>query len=272
MDIALADVDEAGMQPVAAEIAALGRRAVCIATDVRKAEAVQNLLDRTLAELGSCALLFNNAGVFHASPLIDTSAAQFQRMIDINLGGVIHGSRIFGNHFVRQREGHIVNTASAAGIFPVPGMSAYSLTKYGVVAFSLQLRWELSPHGVHVTVLCPGTVKTNIVFREGVGFRPDEARKLIEKAPGPEALARKALRAVRKNRPTVYYSADAYILRIMRLLPMWLIDPFGRFIAKTALTLVKDTTVARPSASSEEPALERPSAVSVAPPNPPLVP
>ena len=242
MDVALADVNEPGMQEVASEIRALGRRSLCVPTDVRHASAVEALLQRTLAELGSCAMVFNNAGVFHAASLLETSAEQYQRIIDINIGGVVHGSRIFGAHFARQGYGHIVNTGSAAGIFPIPGMSAYTLTKYGIIGYSLQLRWELAAHGVGVTVLCPGTVKTDIGLREGVGFRPDALEKLMRGAPGAPRLARKALRAIRRNRPLVYYGAEAHVLNFMRLLPLWLIDPLGKYFARIGLDIVRDAT------------------------------
>ncbi|MDD9939944.1 MAG: SDR family NAD(P)-dependent oxidoreductase [Myxococcales bacterium] len=255
MDVALADVDEPGMAETASEVAKLGRRALCIPTDVRKAGAVQALLDRTLAELNGCHLMVNNAGVFSAVPLVETTAAQYQRSIDINIGGVVHGSRIFGAHFAQQGQGHLVNTASAAGLFPVPGMSAYSLTKYAVVGYTLQLRWELASRGVGVTVLCPGTVKTDIVLREGVGFKPEEARKLIRDAPGPERLARKTLRAVRRNRPMVRYGPDAYAMSLMQFLPLWLIDPLGKLLARTALKVVETTTLR--SGSSDVPKLQQ---------------
>lgn len=242
MDLALADIDHARMEEVAAQISALGRRCICVPTDVRNADAMQALLDRTLAELGSCHLMFNNAGVFNATPLLETSAAQFQRVIDINIAGVVHGSRIFAAHFVRQGEGHVINTASAAGLFPVPGMSGYSLSKFAVVGFSLQLRWELAAHGVGVTVLCPGTVKTDILTREGVGFKPDEAEKMIKDAPNPEGLAQKTLRAVRRDQALVRYGFDAYAMSLLRLLPLWVIDPLGRLLGRTALQVVAHST------------------------------
>jgi short-subunit dehydrogenase len=250
MHVALADLNETGMREVASEIETLGRRALCVPTDVRNAGAIQALLDRTLAELGSCALMINNAGVFHAAPLVETSAAQYQRVIDINIGGVVNGSRIFAAHFVRQRQGHIVNTASAAGLLPMPGMSAYSLTKFAVVGYSLQLRWELAAHGVGVTVLCPGTVKTDIALREGVGFKPDAVEKLMQGAPGPQNLARKALRAVRRNRPLIRYGPEAYVMAVFQLLPLWLLDPLGKFVARKALEIVK-TTALLPGPSEE---------------------
>lgn len=253
MDLALADLHEPGMREVAREIEALGRRSLCVPTDVRQGESLQTLLDRTLAELGRCDVIFNNAGVFHAAPLLDTTAHNYQRVIDINIGGVVNGSRIFGAHFARQGHGHIVNTASAAGLFPVPGMSAYSLTKFAIVGYSLQLRWEIAPANVGVTVVCPGTVKTDIAVREGVGFKHEEAAKMMKDAPGPERLARKVLRAIRRDQPLVRYGADAYVISVLRLLPMWLIDPLGRFLARTALQLVKTTSIGPGGAEDPQP-------------------
>lgn len=250
MDLALADLDAARMEPVASQVSALGRRCVCVPTDVRSADALQALLDRTLVELGGCHVMFNNAGVFNATPLVETSSLQFQRVIDINIAGVVHGSRIFAEHFVRQGHGHLVNTASAAGLFPVPGMSGYSLSKYAVVGFSLQLRWELAAHGVGVSVLCPGTVKTDILTREGVGFKLDEAEKMIKDAPSPEGLAKKALRAVRRDQALVRYGFDAYAMSLLRLLPLWLIDPLGRLLGRTALKVV-DQSTQKPSAPDD---------------------
>lgn len=253
MDVALADVDEVGMRAVADQIRSLGRRSICVRTDVRSADAMQSLLERTLAELGSCHVMINNAGVFCAVPLLDTSAAQFQRVVDINIVGVLHGSRVFAKHFASQGEGHIVNTASAAGLFPVPGMSAYSLSKFAVVAFSLQLRWEIAPQGVGVTVLCPGTVNTPIVTREGVGFKPEEAHKLIKDAPRPEGLAKKALRGIRRNSPIVRYGAEAYAISFLGMLPIWLADPLGKMLARTALSVLQTTTLMPPPADSVTP-------------------
>lgn len=238
MDLALADVDEPGMQAVAAELEGLGRRVLCVPTNVTREEELQNLLERTVAELGSCHLMVNNAGVFNASPMLDASDEQWQRVIDINLWGVIRGSRIFGRHFVRQGEGHLVNTASAAGLFPTPGMCSYSTTKYAIVGFTQQLRWELASSGVGVTLLCPGVVKTRISMAPGVGLEHVDMEKALSRAPTPEGLAKKVVRAVKKNRPLVRYGPDSYAFSVLRLLPSWLIDPLGRFMARRAFEVV----------------------------------
>ena len=238
MDLALADVDEPGMRALAAELESLGRRALCVTTDVTRREALENLLDRTLAELGSCHLMVNNAGVFNASPMLNASDEQWQRVIDINLWGVIRGSRIFGKHFVKQGEGHLVNTASAAGLFPTPGMCSYSTTKYAIVGFTQQLRWELAASGVGVTLLCPGVVKTRIAMAPGVGLEHVDMEKAVSRAPLPEGLAKKVVQAVKKNRPLVRYGPDSYVFSWLRLFPSWLIDPLGRFMARRAFEVV----------------------------------
>lgn len=237
--VALADVDEGRLDETARDIEALGRRVCKVVTDVRDLHSVERLLERTLSELGACHLAFNNAGVFHAAPLLEAPASEWERVVNTNLWGVIHGCRVFGAHFVKQREGHIVNTASAAGLFPVPGMSSYSTTKFAIVALSEQLRWELAQDGVGVTVLCPGVVKTDIAKRAGVGLEHVDMDEATKNAPLPEGLARKVVRAVRKNRPMVRYGPDAYLFSLLRLLPLWLIDPLGRFMARTAKTIVR---------------------------------
>jgi NAD(P)-dependent dehydrogenase (short-subunit alcohol dehydrogenase family) len=238
MHVALADVDEAGMARVAAELEALGRRALCVPTDVSQPRAVEQLLARTLSELGSCSLAANNAGVFHAAALLDAPVEQWQRVIDINLWGVIHGCRVFGAHFAAQGHGHILNTGSAAGLFPTPGMSSYSTTKFAVVGLSQQLRWELASRGVGVTVLCPGVVKTGIGKAKGAGLEHIDVDALVARAPSAEGLARKAVRAIRRNRPMVHYGFDSYMAALLRVLPLWLIDPLAKIATRNALASI----------------------------------
>jgi short-subunit dehydrogenase len=159
-------------------------------------------------------------------------------VVGINLWGVIHGSRIFGAHFAAQGEGHIVNTGSAAGLFPAPGMSAYSTTKFAVVGFSQQLRWELAASGVGVTVLCPGVVKTGIGKAAGAGLEHIDVDALVAKSPSPEGLARKVVRAVLRDKPMVRYGLDAYIASFIRLLPLWLIEPIVKLATRNALASI----------------------------------
>lgn len=239
MHMVLADVDEPGLTSLARELHDAGHRALCVKTDVRELAELERLLERTLSEFGHCHLAINNAGVFHAAPLIEAAPRQWQRVIDINLWGVIHGCRVFGRHFVAQREGHIVNTASAAGFFPTPGMSAYSTTKFAVVALSRQLRWELASEGVGVTVLCPGVIKTGIANAPEVGLEHLDMQQVMHRSPGPEGLAKRALRAVQRNKPLVRYGSDSYLFSALGHLPGWLVDPLGKQLAKTTLRVLR---------------------------------
>jgi len=239
MDLALADIAEGALEHVATELRATGRRVLSVPTDVSDPRALERLLARTLTDLGSCHLMCNNAGVFHAAPMLEASEAEWSRVIGVNLWGVVHGCKTFGAHFAAQGEGHLLNTASAAGLFPVPGMSAYSTSKYAVVGFSQQLRWELAPDGVGVTVLCPGVIKTQMARAAGVGLAHVDIDAMIRYAPSPERLARQAVRAVTRNRPMVLYGPEAHAFRLLRLLPAWLVDPFGRYMAREGLKTVR---------------------------------
>ncbi len=251
MHVALADFDPAAAQVTAQSIEALGRRTLCVPTDVRELSQIELLLQQTLSALGGCHLMVNNAGVFHAASMLDSPTEQWRRVLDTNLWGVIHGSRVFGAHFVSQGEGHLINTASAAGLLPMPGMSSYGTSKHAVVAFSQQLRWELASSGVGVTVLCPGVVKTGIYRAPGVGLEHVDMEPMVGRSPPPEGLARKAVRAVRRNRGMVRYGPDAYVLGWLSMLPWWLLDPIGRFMARTARDFLRGNAAATPA--REEP-------------------
>jgi NAD(P)-dependent dehydrogenase (short-subunit alcohol dehydrogenase family) len=239
MHVVVADFDEAGAARVANEVQALGRRALAVHVDVRKLADIERLLQEALAAFGACDVAVNNAGVFHAAALLDTPTEQWQRVIDTNLWGVINGSRVFGAYFAKRGQGHIVNTSSAAGLFPTPGMSAYSTTKFAIVALTLQLRWELASSGVGVTVLCPGTLRTGIAHAPGVGLEHTSIDDIVKKAPLPEDLAPKVVAAIRKNKPMVRFGPDAVFYSIMRLFPMWLVDPIGRFMARQSVVFLK---------------------------------
>jgi NAD(P)-dependent dehydrogenase (short-subunit alcohol dehydrogenase family) len=239
MHVVVADIDPVRIDQVVGEVQGLGRRALGVRTDVRQLSALEALLSETLAAFGSCHVMVNNAGVFHANTLLGAPAEQWQRVIDTNLWGVIHGSRVFGQYFASQRVGHIVNTASAAGLFPAVGMSSYSTTKFAIVGFTQQLRWELAADGVGVTLLCPGVVKTGIANAPGVGLAPDDVTAMTARSPGPEALARKVRRGIQRDKALVRYGADAYLFSFFRLLPQWLLDPLGKFMARTAAKFLR---------------------------------
>ena len=180
--LVLADLDDEALKEVASEIEALGRSALTVETDVAKLESVQNLFDRSLAEMGRVDILMNNAGVHIVGPIENTSIDDWKWIIDINLWGVIYGIKVFLPHMLERGSGHIVNTASVAGL--VGGLDAipYTATKFAVLGISEGLAVALRRRGIGVTAICPGLVGTNIIDSQRVvpsGDGLDQARETL---------------------------------------------------------------------------------------------
>jgi NAD(P)-dependent dehydrogenase (short-subunit alcohol dehydrogenase family) len=219
MDVALADVEAAKVAAVAGAVRERGRRALAARVDVRRAEELDAFAARAFGELGGCHLLCNNAGVLVLGLTHQRSLEDWQWVLSVNLWGTVHGVRAFVPRMIEQGQGgHVVNTASIAGLVPAPANGTYTASKYAVVGFSECLRLDLAPHGIGVSVLCPGPVKTGILKSDR--NRPSElgASKLsredvVAVMQGgdaanqtfiePERAARAVLEAVRRDEPYV---------------------------------------------------------------------
>jgi NAD(P)-dependent dehydrogenase (short-subunit alcohol dehydrogenase family) len=164
MHVALADVDERGLKLIQDQIAALGAKAFFMRVDVSKAAEVDAFAQRCMDELRGVHLVCNNAGVAISGAAWENSLAEWQWILGVNLWGVVHGVRAFAPRLIAQDEGHIVNTASVAGLISPPGMGAYCVSKHAVVALSESLHHDLAERGsrVGVSVLCPAYVPTGI--------------------------------------------------------------------------------------------------------------
>ncbi len=159
MEVVIADIEEPALEATAAELGAVGVR-----TDVSDAASVQELADETLERFGAVHVVCNNAGVGPVGWMADTTLDDWRWLIDVNLWGVIHGVTTFLPILERNADGgHIVNTASLAGLVAYPRLGAYCVTKFGVVALTETLALELAQRdsSVGVTVLVPGLVRTN---------------------------------------------------------------------------------------------------------------
>jgi NAD(P)-dependent dehydrogenase (short-subunit alcohol dehydrogenase family) len=203
MDVALADVDEKGLSSVESEVRSKGVRAFAMRVDVSKAPEVDAFAARALKELKAIHVVCNNAGVSPLGAAWETSVADWQWILGVNLWGVIHGIRAFTPHLVAQNEGHIVNTASVAGLISPPGSGAYNATKHAVVTLSESLYHDLRERNsaVGVSVLCPAYVPTRIT--ESERNRPSDL-PVSEKSP--ETLSREAM--LRKAVSSGKISAD----------------------------------------------------------------
>jgi NAD(P)-dependent dehydrogenase (short-subunit alcohol dehydrogenase family) len=169
MSVALADVDEGALEAAVAELTAAGTKAIGVPTDVSRADDVQALADRTVAELGGVHVVCNNAGVESGGPFSEIAQRTWDWVLGVNLWGVIHGCRIFLPLLRAQGEGHIVNTGSLASFDTgAPTFAPYNTSKFAVLGLSESLERELRAGGepVGVSLLAPAFVRTRMLDSE----------------------------------------------------------------------------------------------------------
>ena len=223
-EVVVSDINEAGVKDTAAQIAARGGVAHAYTLDVADADAVERFAEDVSAAHGVPDIVVNNAGVGQAGLFLDTPREQFDRVLDINFGGVVNCCRSFGRRLVdRGTGGHIVNVASMAAYSPQQSMNAYSTSKAAVFMFGDCLRAELDQAGVGLTTVCPGVIDTNIVHTTrfdvpaGKQAKVEARRAQIEKAfaarrYGPEKVAKAIVSAVKKNKPIRPVTPEAYFV------------------------------------------------------------
>jgi NAD(P)-dependent dehydrogenase (short-subunit alcohol dehydrogenase family) len=216
--VVVADLDAAGMADTVAAVSQVGSRAIAVKTDVSRLGDVQALADRAFGEFGAVHVLCNNAGVALWGGLESATHRDWEWAMGVNLWGVIHGIEAFVPRMIARKEpGHIVNTASMAGLIASQGLGVYNTTKYAVVGLSETLQKDLRGYGIGVSVLCPMGVKTAI--RQSARNRPPELRNAGEREAGgaveligrsldPEHVAERVLRAIHANRLYVITHAE----------------------------------------------------------------
>jgi NAD(P)-dependent dehydrogenase (short-subunit alcohol dehydrogenase family) len=188
MNLVLGDIEDGPLQSAVEELRADGAKVIGVSGDVSKEEDVVAMRDAALAEFGGAHVVFNNAGVA-GGLTIGTPKKVWDWVIGVNLDGVINGVNAFVPLFLEQNEGHVVNTASEAGLVGVGGMGPYCASKYAVVGLSESLFHELAMTGkdVHVSVLCPNFVRTRIhesqrnMPRELVSYNENPVVQMVNK-------------------------------------------------------------------------------------------
>jgi len=212
--VIVADIDAARAHEAAGTIAALGGKAYAATVDVSDAAAVQRLVDDAVAMHGRLDYMFNNAGVSMACELRDATLDDWDRIVRINLHGVIHGVQAAYAQMLKQGHGHIVNTGSIAGLAPFPLSVIYNTTKHAVVGLSTSLRTEASGLGVKVSVVCPGFIDTPL--KEKLGYRNMDKHASMKALPfelySAEACAEDILRGVEHDRPVIVTPGHARLL------------------------------------------------------------
>ncbi|MBF6209719.1 SDR family NAD(P)-dependent oxidoreductase [Nocardia puris] len=218
--VILADIDEAAARNAAAEIVADGGQAAARRLDVADDEQWHEFGAWVLDEFGPAHILINNAGVMDLGGFVEMSAAQWQREIDIDLMSVVYGAKVFARQMIDHGvRGHIVNLSSMAACFPSPLEPAYGVAKSAVLMASQSLRIELRGHGIGVTAILPGAIRTELLANgQRAGLNAQEAEQWRSSAGGmqefafgtPEKVARVIERSVRHNWAVVPVNPEAW--------------------------------------------------------------
>lgn len=231
--VVLADIDGEAVARVAAELVPPGRSSASVVgrqLDVCDERAFRSLVAEVIDRDGRLDFLFNNAGISLGGPTHHLTAAHWNRIIDVNLRGVVNGVLATYPKMIEQGDGHIVNTASGAGLVAPPFVTPYAATKHAVVGLSTGLRPEAALHGVRVSVLCPGSVETPILDRPPPSDLPTGSSPAItarqylavvrQKPIAADRFARRALKEVARNRAVIVVPARAKALWfVQRLSP-----------------------------------------------------
>ena len=214
MKVVLADIEAAPLAAAVDELAASGAEVLGVPTDVRSETAIRALADAALDRFGAVHLVHNNAGVVTAGAIDELTIEAWRWVLDVDLWSVIHGVSVFLPILKAQGVGHIVNTASTAGLQAGRSIAPYNVAKFGVVALTETLRMEVAGTGVGASVLCPGAINTRIVDAErnrpadvpasagaaADGFRDRSGELLRTRGLDPSDVAALVLDAVRTDR------------------------------------------------------------------------
>ena len=209
MRVVAADIEQPEAERVAAAIRKEGGESVARYVDVSDRDSVEALARDAYEAFGSVHLLCNNAGVITHRPIIESPLQDFQWVLSVNFWGVVYAIQAFAPRMCSQEEGHIVNTSSMSAVRLLGNpMGAYIPSKFAVLGLSEQLRIELEPEGVGVSVLLPGRTRTRISQAERNRPErfggPEEIREALGEGMPPERLAELVLDAVRENRLYIF--------------------------------------------------------------------
>jgi NAD(P)-dependent dehydrogenase (short-subunit alcohol dehydrogenase family) len=229
-EVWIADRQIGAAQELAQRLDGGGAKAHAIELDVRSYSSFERAVAEVVQQSGRIDYLFNNAGIGVSGEVDSYTLDDWNDVFDVNLRGVVHGIQAVYPIMIRQHSGHIVNTASMAGLVASPGLGSYTATKYAVVGISKALRVEAERHGVQVSVFCPGVIRTPIMTGGQYGRMNISDEKVLKKfwerlrPMAPEVFAERALRAVLRGDAIIvvpgWWKAWWYLERLSPALSM----------------------------------------------------
>ena len=266
-EVIVSDVDELAAESTVTMIEGQRGKAYAYKLDVSDADAWESFASGVRDDHGVPDVLVNNAGILISGSFLDHDAADWERIVGVNLMGVVHGSRVIGRQMVERRQGgHIVNIASTAAFLPMRGGPAYSVTKAGVLMLSECLRIDFAGHDIGVTAICPTVIRSNISRHGHIAGEVDAETEtrfaeigaaLQDRIAwaGPDKVARVVARSVRRNSAIVPVNPDAWLIYFLRRLSPALVRGISR-IASFDVTR-KGAEWLYPRLVKQQPAQER---------------
>jgi NAD(P)-dependent dehydrogenase (short-subunit alcohol dehydrogenase family) len=229
--VAIGDLDAELAERTAAELGCAAH-----AVDVTDPASFERFLDWVETEVGPLDVLVNNAGILHLGPFLEEDEAATRRQVDVNLLGVIHGTRLGVRRLRERGGGHLVNVASSAGKVTPPGIATYAATKHGVVGLTEAVRLEQRGSGIDFSIVMPGVVRTEMI----AGY----ARSPVVAEIEPEDVAEAIVGALRRPRVDVFVPRSlGRVNRLMQLLPRRAREWVGRAVGIDRITWDADRSV-----------------------------
>jgi NAD(P)-dependent dehydrogenase (short-subunit alcohol dehydrogenase family) len=230
--VIVADINIEGAQQAVSDITSGGGCARAVQLDVSRADDVKKLVDDIAAEYGRLDYMFNNAGIAIGADARDLTLEHWRRIIDVNLLGVIHGTIAAYPLMVKQGFGHIVNTASMAGLIGQPMGIPYVTSKYAIVGLSCTLRVEAADLGVKVSVVCPDYVQTSVWDSPLLKMKKEDLPKPLFKMIDATKAARYITKGVERNQAFIVFPLRARVLWWLHRLSPGLTESIGRKVVK----------------------------------------
>jgi len=233
----LCDINEAGLEETRTQLLESGAQVTTFHCNVADAESVAIMADAIHQDIPGLDILIINAGSGSEGRFVETSLDTWNKVIDVNVKGVVHGCHHFVPQMIAAKNGgHVVNLASAAAYVAPKDMPIYATTKFAVLGFSESLRADLHKENINVSAICPGIINTNIVkntlYEGELGstetFKKDAVAFYARRNYGPERVAEAIIRAIEKQRAVQPVSPEAWLLYYAKRLMPKLVDIFNR--------------------------------------------
>ena len=211
--VVIADINIGAAEILAKELSNDDAQVLALQMDVTDKQGVERILQGVVDNYGRLDIMINNAGIVVISEMEDTLEEDWDKLIDVNLKGVVFGMQAAYKIMKQQGQGQILNTASSSGLSPTPFFTAYSAVKHAVVGLSTATRVEATAHHIKVSALCPGVVNTPVATGRNTsrGMNVDVLAGGLPMMISPKRVAKAALKGLKKNKAIIPVGMDSYL-------------------------------------------------------------